>query len=32
MEKELLSMIGKKTAFNRIMEKIKIAQEKTLKV
>ena len=32
MEKELLSMIGKKTGFNQVMKKIKIAQEKTLKV
>jgi len=32
MEKELLSMIGKKTGFNRIMGKIKTAQEKTLMV
>ena len=32
MEKELLPMVGKKTGFNRIMEKIMTAQEKTLKV
>ena len=29
---ELLSMVGKKTGFSRIMKKIKTAQERTLKV
>ena len=32
IEETLLSMIGKRTGFNRIMKKIKISQDKTLKV
>jgi len=32
MEETLLSMIGKRTGFNRIMNKIKASQEKALKV
>ena len=32
MEEALLSMIGKKIGFNKIMKKIKISQERTLKV
>ena len=32
MEEDLLSMIGRKIGFNKIMKKIKISQERTLKV